>query len=96
MTPRADATLRLYADKSRGKLPPKIDDLEMFQKLMPEEMKRVAAETKKTGIPDPEMLRMVQTLVRFMLATRELIALSRSLPRSMFAPAISTFFWMRP
>ena len=58
--------LRLYAEKSGGKLPAKIDDLKMFEKVLPEEMK------KKSALPDPELLRIVQTMGRFMLATREL------------------------
>lgn len=57
--------LRLYAEKSGGKLPAKIDDLAMFEKFLPKP-------TKKDALPDPEMLRVFQTMVRFMMAAREL------------------------
>jgi hypothetical protein len=60
--------LRLYAEKSGGALPARIDDPKMFEKFLPEELKKKPA----GAIPDPERFRIAMTWTRFMMAAREL------------------------
>ncbi|WP_406698200.1 hypothetical protein V5E97_05035 [Singulisphaera sp. Ch08] len=57
--------LRLYTEKSGGTFPTKLDDFNMFNQFFPKDI-------KKSALPDPERLRTVQTILRFMMATREL------------------------
>jgi outer membrane lipoprotein-sorting protein len=59
----AEALLRIFAEKSRGTFPKRLDVFTEFDTMFP----------KKTGaIPDPETLRAVQSLTRFLMATRQL------------------------
>jgi outer membrane lipoprotein-sorting protein len=59
----AEAVLRIFAEKSGGTFPKRLDDFTEFDKIFP----------KKTGvIPDPQTLRAVQSLTRFLMATRQL------------------------
>lgn len=84
--------LRVYAEKSGGKLPPKIDDLKMFDNVLPKEMTK-----KKSAIPDPELLRVVQTLVRFMMAARELKdGFGYKADGVKFGDASTIIFWYKP
>jgi outer membrane lipoprotein-sorting protein len=57
--------LRIYAEKTGGTFPKRLDDPEEFRKTMPNQ-------AKASAIPDSETLQMVQSLTRFMMATKAL------------------------
>lgn len=57
--------LRIYAAKTGGIFPKRLDDLAEFDKVFPKK-------TKIGEMPDPELLRVVHSLTRFMMATRPL------------------------
>ena len=59
----AEALLRGLAEKSGGAFPKRLDNFDDFNKVFPK---------PKAGIPDAEMLSMVQSLTRFLMATRSL------------------------
>jgi hypothetical protein len=61
----AVALLRIFAEKTGGTFPTRLDDLTEFDKVFPMKQKR-------GELPDAEMIRVVQTLTRFMMATRPL------------------------
>jgi outer membrane lipoprotein-sorting protein len=57
------AYLRSFAEKTAGSFPKRLDDFAEFDERFPK---------KQGAIPDPETLRLVQALARFMMATRSL------------------------
>jgi outer membrane lipoprotein-sorting protein len=61
----AVALLRVFAEKTGGKFPKRLDDLSEFDEVFPRK--------QKVGeLPDAEMLRVVQSISRFMMASRTL------------------------
>ena len=57
--------LRIFAEKTGGTFPRRLDDPEEFQKIIPKQ-------EKTSAIPDSETFRMIQSVTRFMMATRAL------------------------
>ena len=57
--------LRIFAEKTGGTFPKRLDDPEKFRKMVPQQ-------AQKTAIPDSETFRTIQVLTRFMMATQAL------------------------
>ena len=59
----AEALLRGFAEKTGGTFPKRLDDFAEFDQRFPK---------KQGALPDPDTLRLVQSITRFMMATRPL------------------------
>jgi hypothetical protein len=61
----AEGLLREFAKKSGGAFPKKLDDLDEFSKLFPKQ-------EKQGTLPAPETLQAVQSLTRFLMASKNM------------------------
>jgi hypothetical protein len=61
----ASDLLRIFAEKTGGAFPKSLDDPAAFEQIVPKQ-------DQKSAIPDSETLRIVQSVTRFMMATRSL------------------------
>jgi outer membrane lipoprotein-sorting protein len=86
----AVALLRTFAEKTGGTFPTRLDDLTEFDKVFPMKQKR-------GELPDAEMIRVVQSLTRFMMATRPLKGgFGYSSEGVKLGDAAKILFWYRP
>ena len=82
--------LRIFAEKTGGTFPKRLDEPEEFRKMMPQQV-------QKTAIPDSETLRMIQALTRFMIATQSLKEKFGYTPDGVkLGDADKILFWYRP
>jgi len=82
--------LRIYAEKTGGNFPKSLDDLTEFDKVFPKK-------PQASPIPDSETLRAVQSLTRFMIATRSLKAgFGYRADGVKLGDADKILFWYRP
>ncbi len=82
--------LRIFAEKTGGTFPKRLDDPEEFRKMMPQQ-------AQKTAIPDSETFRTIQALTRFMMATQALREKFGYTPDGVkLGDADKILFWYRP
>ncbi len=94
MNPEKSAAdlLRLFADKTRGTFPKRLDDIEF------KEFEEVFAMKKEPGkLPGPETLRIIQAMGRFWMATRALKdGFGYNADGVKLGDADKIIFWYRP
>jgi outer membrane lipoprotein-sorting protein len=84
----AEGLLRNFAEKTGGAFPKRLDDLTEFDERFPK---------KKGGIPDPEALKVAQSVSRFMMATKPLKGGFGYRPDGVkLGDADKILFWYRP
>ena len=82
--------LRIFAEKNGGIFPKRLDDPEEFQKFIPKQV-------KPSAIPDSETFRIIQSVTRFMMATRQLKDGFGYRPNGVkLGDADKILFWYRP